>query len=199
VAYPEEMRWREGDAQPRGTREGTGTARERSGSSDGGTISNTDDNRHWQPFQPLGKLGSGIASYSGSDGEARTLSNPDSRRLEIERERGILAGIGQAFGSDLDGRGSQAMADADEAQCAGDRSSEPNEAQHGAARRPSRRAAQCGLGGGSSRVSAWMDGSWEEGIPRTTRGQSERVNRLKCLGNSIVPQIAEMIFARISV
>jgi hypothetical protein len=34
----------------------------------------------------------------------------------------------------------------------------------------------------------------EPDIPRVARGVPERVNRLKCLGNSIVPQIAELIF-----
>ena len=36
----------------------------------------------------------------------------------------------------------------------------------------------------------------EPDIPRVARGVPERVNRLKCLGNSIVPQIAELIFAQ---
>jgi hypothetical protein len=34
---------------------------------------------------------------------------------------------------------------------------------------------------------------WPE-VPRVASGVKERVNRLKCLGNSIIPQIAEMIF-----
>jgi len=32
------------------------------------------------------------------------------------------------------------------------------------------------------------------GVPRVANGVKDRVNRLKCLGNSIVPQIAELIF-----
>lgn len=35
---------------------------------------------------------------------------------------------------------------------------------------------------------------WESGIARVAHGVSARVDRLKCLGNSIVPQIARLIF-----
>jgi len=38
--------------------------------------------------------------------------------------------------------------------------------------------------------SAWLDGSWEENTPCLALGSKNRINRLKCLGNSIVPQIA---------
>jgi len=42
---------------------------------------------------------------------------------------------------------------------------------------------------------------WSEewpGVPRVANGVKERVNRLKCLGNSIVPQIAELIFQQLA-
>lgn len=57
-------------------------------------------------------------------------------------------------------------------------------------------AAKSGLGGCTSRLHAWMDG-WEDGIPRLTTGVPKRVDRLRGLGNSIVPQIAEMLFRQI--
>ena len=34
----------------------------------------------------------------------------------------------------------------------------------------------------------WADGSWEDGIPRVATGVKDRVNRLKALGNAVVPQ-----------
>jgi len=43
----------------------------------------------------------------------------------------------------------------------------------------------------------WLPG-WEDGIARTSHNVPARVDRLKCLGNSIVPQIAEMIFQGIA-
>jgi len=47
-----------------------------------------------------------------------------------------------------------------------------------------------GLSEGLVRVmSAWADGTWEEGIPRVATGIKERANKLKALGNSIVPQV----------
>lgn len=38
----------------------------------------------------------------------------------------------------------------------------------------------------------WRPG-WEDGTPRLATGQKDRVNRLKALGNAIVPQCAEVI------
>lgn len=43
----------------------------------------------------------------------------------------------------------------------------------------------------------WRDGSWEEGIPRVTKGQKDRVSRLKGLGNAVVPQCAMIPLMRL--
>ena len=40
---------------------------------------------------------------------------------------------------------------------------------------------------------SWQDGSWEHGVPRVAKGQKQRVARLKCRGNAVVPQCAEWI------
>jgi hypothetical protein len=41
---------------------------------------------------------------------------------------------------------------------------------------------------------AWIDGSWETGIPRVVSKQKNRRKRVTALGNSIVPQIPYLIF-----
>ena len=49
------------------------------------------------------------------------------------------------------------------------------------------------MGGSPHGVSAWLDGSWEQGLGRTTTNPKNRSVRLKALGNSIVPQIVTVI------
>ena len=44
----------------------------------------------------------------------------------------------------------------------------------------------------------WQISCWEDGIPRVSRGIESRVDRLKALGNSIVPQVAYPILKAIA-
>jgi hypothetical protein len=44
---------------------------------------------------------------------------------------------------------------------------------------------------------AWANGSWEDEIPRTTRGVKDRVKRLRALGNCVVPAQAYPVFRAI--
>jgi hypothetical protein len=43
----------------------------------------------------------------------------------------------------------------------------------------------------------WIDGTWEDGVPRLAVKQPHRVSRLKCLGNSVLPQIPWLIWLMI--
>lgn len=68
------------------------------------------------------------------------------------------------------------------------------------------RTAKPGVGRSPDGLSAWMDGvrdgwadgTWEAGIPRIAVGVPDRVNRLKCLGNAVVPQQFYPIFSAIA-
>ena len=69
-----------------------------------------------------------------------------------------------------------------------------------------RRTAQPGLGGEIDELPGWLDeirrgwidGSWEYGIPRVATGVKDRVNRLKCLGNAVVPAQFYPVFKAIA-
>ena len=70
-----------------------------------------------------------------------------------------------------------------------------------------RRTAQPGLGGVADGLSAWMDrgmsapGYWmpePDGVPRITQKREHRSDRLKCLGNAVVPQQFYPIFQAIA-
>jgi hypothetical protein len=45
---------------------------------------------------------------------------------------------------------------------------------------------------------AWPDYGWEDGLPRVANGVARRVDRLKGLGNAIVPQVAYEILRLIA-
>lgn len=50
----------------------------------------------------------------------------------------------------------------------------------------------------SSYATTWQDGSWESGIERISNKSIDRVDRLRCLGNAVVPQQAYPIFEAIA-
>jgi len=46
---------------------------------------------------------------------------------------------------------------------------------------------------GDKLASQDWQGNWEAGVPRVATGVKNRVGRLKCLGNAVVPGVVEMI------
>lgn len=59
------------------------------------------------------------------------------------------------------------------------------------------RATQSCVGGMVDGLPAGLDRPYREHIPRVARGVPDRVARLKCLGNVVVPQVAQFIARRI--
>jgi hypothetical protein len=47
-------------------------------------------------------------------------------------------------------------------------------------------------------LSTWCDGTWEKGIPRIVCKSKNRSNRLKGLGNAVVPQIPAVLWTLIA-
>jgi hypothetical protein len=45
---------------------------------------------------------------------------------------------------------------------------------------------------------AWLDGSWEDDTPMLTTRKKHRKNRLKALGNAVVPQITAYLWGLIA-
>ena len=116
----------------------------------------------------------GIAGSVGAH-----VADADGRRLEVKREpeHGVEQG---SCGSETDGCGEgrrRSRADVSHADCAGrqqQRRAEPTQAEQ--------LAAECG---------GWWES--EPDVGRVAHGVPSRVDRLRCLGNAVVPQVVEVI------
>jgi hypothetical protein len=51
---------------------------------------------------------------------------------------------------------------------------------------------------GAEYPARWLEGTWEDGIPRVASSVKNRTNRLKCLGNAVVPQIPRLLWKLVS-
>lgn len=104
------------------------------------------------------------------------VSNADSRRWTVRRDRELQE-------TEKTGRGWDDHRNRTEEH-------EPGE----------RQAAQSGLGGVADGLPGWVDGYWdiEPAIPRIASGVNNRCDRIKALGNAVVPQQFYPIFKAIS-
>lgn len=123
-------------------------------------------------------------NFSGKSGEIpRTVANTDHGSRDVRRD-GELPAIEASGGIRANHAGGTA--------------------EHGGGER---RTAQPGLGGVADGLSAWMDrgmsapGYWmpePDGVPRITQKREHRSDRLKCLGNAVVPQQFYPVFQAIA-
>ncbi len=144
---------------------------------------------------------------------AAALENANRERCEKFHPSAVAAQAGctdrPAYANDVpdtdNGRGAMrwgASHPSPESERAGRRNHAGGMPQHGGGER---RPTKSRLGGGNDGVPGWMDsvrsgwmsGAWESDIPRISEGVKERVNRLKCLGNVVVPQQFYQIFKAI--
>jgi DNA (cytosine-5)-methyltransferase 1 len=120
----------------------------------------------WQGLE--GRIGLGVREYAGERaiGQGGASANvADANDQRRLQPQGCLGDLGRWIG---DGSGRQ-----------------PKSEFRGVAFRNPQGLDAAGL-------NAWADGEWP-GVPRVAKGVPDRVNRLRALGNSLIPQIPELI------
>jgi len=147
-------------------------------------------------------------STHGNEAEDERRTTKENNKLECDGESGRTGYMADTIGLGRYGRAGvfwQGRRSESEDCCAEfpDTSSEglpqpEQEWEHGgSAAQCSRRIFERRLGGTSDGLSSGLDGpwgeGWEDGVPRVVTGQKDRVDRLKALGNAIVPQCAQFV------
>lgn len=126
-----------------------------------------------------------VVSYTGPAGLQgwATTRNTESHREETEQQP---AGYGDVTVRDSDSINASKEQEICEV-------GEPESCGGGEGRG---RSAEPGLGGMADGLPRWLDEP--DGVPRVITGMKDRANRLKCLGNAVVPQQAYPIFRAIA-
>jgi DNA (cytosine-5)-methyltransferase 1 len=127
-------------------------------------------------------------------GSEKVIDVADTNNERLERWDGEV--LSECTGQFIIGKGSTPVANTDVCNPASqgfqDRANQEmgRSEQEPQPERPNRWAVEPNVGGMASRLPCWLDGYWrvEPNIPRVATGVKNRVDRLKCLGNAVVPQ-----------
>ena len=128
--------------------------------------------------------------YSNSESaEYKDIGKSEKEKQEQSRVSGLCTDVSDSESTELQGRRETTRGWRAKSGCS------------------SRRSAQPGLGGVVDGISPWLErgmstpGCWApepEQVPRVTRKKKNRADRLKCLGNAVVPQQFYPIFQAIA-
>lgn len=154
-----------------------------------GAMADTDSDAIWNNEQREARrrnnIQDGGQAESGDDGQARIVSNANGGRCEVERQQ-KPTGVESTSGNHADGlceirELDDASEDGPDSSGARLQISERTTVSRARRRQARRTTAQCN----------WW--STEPGVGRVAYGIPNRVDRLRALGNALVPQIAEII------